>query len=368
MAVYYSSKALRVWAETQVTEGTPIAATVFATTNAIAMLEPEFSLANTTENAEYYDSETVIDGFTELTDRTMEISGGIFMPALSEPGIGDAPSEVNFPLEKLFACAGTSITYSGTGATSKVALIKDASSTDKLTIMASAVSADSPTLHKCFRAFDAYTSFDLEMIVGKKAKFKAMLKGTPVDWAPVAEAFPQEETVINPDYGIQKTFVAGNLRSATLIQAHIVKFGSKAFNTGADDLPTPFSSTVKNFCFQKASFPNLFGFNYERSQTSCRLGFDRVPVISDFSISILEEDLAGVIQSDTMEQNVTDPKIGLMDFCALALRYGVVGGSEVYLQFDKLQLVDSKNAVIGAKKAKELSFKGYGLVHLHFAV
>lgn len=351
MAKRYSKKADQIWVSAQAVEGVPTATASILATDAIACTDPTFDIEISSDTLEYAGDEFSRDVRTDITDRVINASFQTLLPALGIPAA--APTIADFPQEALWESTGATVTYSGTAGTSKVTASNNVVSTTKTTIMCSSVSADDPTKQKIYKGFDANTTMDLELEIDKRVKLKWSPKGIPTDWALTPEAFPAEITKIVPDFGIQKTKIMPAIRAFSVTQSELVVWGSKGYNTGADDLPAPFAGTVKNFCFTKITASDFFGFSWERLHNSCQSGFEKSASIPSVVITIMEDDLAATLQPDT---DVANGGM-LQGYFALGLEFGKVAGFTAYISFDKLQHVDTKNTDVGGRKAKELTFK-----------
>lgn len=336
-----------------ITAGTATVATLsgVAKTDVIACIEPTYDTEISSDTLEFAGDEFSRDIRTDITDRVLGCSFTTLVPALGIPA--GAPSSYEFPLEYLFESTGATVTYSGVIASSEVKVSNDVVSTNQVTIMVAAVSADDPTLQKVYRGFDGNTTVDLEMEIDKRAKLKWNPKAIPVDDAATPETFPEEIAKIVPDYGNQKDLNLPTLSAKTLTQAELVVYGSLGYGTGTLDLPAPFTGTVKNFCFSKIMAANLFGFTWERLHNSCQTGFEKLVAIPDVVITILEDDLNATLIPD---RNVTAGGM-LEGYFAFALEYGKVEGKTLHLTFDKLQCVNVKNTEVGSRSAKEITFK-----------
>ena len=351
MAKSYSKKARGIVISAQAVEGVPTVIGSVLPADSIACFEPTYDTEISSDTLEYAGDEFSRDIRTDITDRVLGCSFTTLVPALGVPAA--APGITNFPLETLFESTGATVTYSGTAGTSKVKVSNDVVSSNQVTVMVAAVSADDPTLQKVYRGFDGNTTVDLEMEIDKRAKLKWSPKAIPVDDAATPEVFPQEITKIVPDYSNQKDLNLPTLSAKNLTQAELVVFGSKGYGTGTLDLPAPFAGTVKNFCFSKITAANLFGFTWERLHNSCQTGFEKLVATPDVVITILEDDLSATLIPD---RNVTAGGM-LEGYFAFALEYGKVAGKTFYLTFDKLQCVNVKNTEVGSRSAKELTFK-----------
>jgi hypothetical protein len=356
MAKHYSKKARGFVISAQTTEGIPTAAASIVASDSLACFEPTYDVEISNETMEYAGDEFSRDSRTDLTDRVLNMSCSTLMPSLGLPTA--APTISDFPQETLYSVSGASVAYIGTStATAQVKVTNAVTSASKATLAVAAVSSDDTSLQKVYRGFDGNTVVDLEMEIDKRAKLKWSLKAIPVDWAATPEDFPEEITKVVPDYGVQKDNVMPTLSMRNITQAEIVVFGSKGYNAGTTDLPTPFTGTEKTFCFSKLSAPNLFGFSWERVQNSCQTGFEKLPVVPTVSFTVIEDDtLADLIP----DRNFEDLHGMLEGYFAFALCYGTVAGKKAYIEFDKLQCVDVKNTEVGSRAAKELKFNNCG--------
>lgn len=360
MAKSYSKKARGIFIVPQAVEGVPTPVATTFPSHVIACFEPTYETDISSDTLEFAGDEFSRDIRTDITDRVLNCGFTTLIPALGIPAA--APVITDFPLEHLFESTGASVTYSGSAGTSVVKVSNDVISSDKVTVMVAAVSADDPTLQKVYRGFDGNTTVDLEMEIDKRARLKWSPKAIPVDDAATPETFPQEITKIVPDYGNQKDLNLPTLSAKNLTQAELVVYGSKGYGTGTLDLPAPFSGTVKNFCFSKIMAANLFGFTWERLHNSCQTGFEKLVATPDVVITILEDDLSATLIPD---RNVTAGGM-LEGYFAFALEYGKVAGRTFYLTFDKLQCVNVKNTEVGSRSAKEITFKNCSYATLYW--
>ena len=255
---------------------------------------------------------------------------------------------------------GCSVTYSGADSGAQVTISNSVISNVKSSGLLTTVSPDAPTLQKVYKVFDAVATVDMELEINKRLRFNFNVKATPVDWANPAEAFPFEMSKIASDYGVQKTNVMPSIRSPQVKQCQLEVFGSKQFNTNTTDLPTPFTGTVKNFCFTKISAPNLIGYSWEVFHNSCQSGVDLTRELTEVTLSILEDDLTAPLQPDTQKEAGGM----LTQFYTLGLWLGNVKGKDLYLSFSKLQCVDAKVSEIGARRARDVMFKNCGTITL----
>lgn len=350
----------------QAAEGTPELTDDLVAATALAGFDPSFNIVLEAENTEYVGDDLLIDGQTTITDKTIEFSRGIFLPRIGVVGTGIAPDDTQMPWEHLFTSAGAAITYTGTGATSQVKAANNAVSNDLLTGMVGSISPDAPTVQKNYKFFNARATIDLEIEIKRRATLKFNIKGLPVDALPVPEAFPFMDDKLVPDYGTQKQLIMPPLFDYSLKQFELVKHGTKAYNTGTTDLPTPFAGTVKSMCFQKISAVNLYGFMLERFQNSCSSGFDKQKIIADVVITVLEDNVAATWQPDSVNYSAISGAMQEQDF-ALGMYWGASAGFKVYLAWDKLQLADVKGVEVGPYKGKELTFKNNGQFALIWA-
>ena len=366
MSKRYSKKARGIVISAQAVQGIPTATGLVLPTDSIACFDPTYDTEITSDTLEYAGDEFERDIRTDITDRILGVGFTTLMPSLGIPAA--APTITDFPQEVLYESTGATLTYSGSAGTSKVTVSNTVTSATEMTVMVAAVSSDDPTLQKVYRGFNGNTSVDLEMEIDKRAKLKWSPKAVPVDAAATPESFPAEITKIVPDYGLQKTNVMPTLSASSITQAELVVFGSKSYTgsvnsgigLGTADLPTPFTGTVKNFCFSKIMAVNLFGFTWERLHNSCDSGFEKLVATPDVVITILEDDMSAVLLPDT---NVANGGM-LEGYFAFALEYGKVAGKTAYLTFPKLQHVNTKNTEVGSRSAKELTFKNCSTVTL----
>jgi len=101
----------------------------------------------------------------------------------------------------------------------------------------------------------------------------------------------------------------------------------------------------------KGNFANFFGFDYQRYLMTSQEGFSKKAVPTDVSITVLEDETGG-----------TDfnPEANIEKFFELDLKWGTGAGKYVALHYDKVQLVDSKDAEIGSFFGKDLSMRNTG--------
>jgi hypothetical protein len=358
----YSKKARAILISAQAVAGIPTASADIVGADSLACFEPSYSIETTQESIEFAGDEFSRDSRTDITDRVLNVSFSSLLPSLPTPVA--AATITDFPQEVLFESTGASVIYgAGTGAAARVTVTNSQTSSTKMTMFVSAVSSDDLSLQKVYGGFDGNSTLDLEMEIDKRVRLKWSAKSIPVDWAATPAPFPEEIPKVDPDYGVQKDNVMPTLSMRNVLQAELVVFGSKGYQAGTEDLPLPFTGTVKNFCFSKLTANALFGFTWERLHNSCQTGFEKLVSVPDISITILEDDTSAVLQPD---RNIADG--GMQEqYYAFGLTFGSVGGKKVYLTFDRIQCVDSKPTEIGSRAAKELTFKNCSFATLMFA-
>ena len=371
MANFYDKKAGQLWLLRQSAVNVPKVAADFASTDAIAGFDFTFGITNTQETIEFSDNISNREQFTGITDRTCEVSNTTYFPGFSDyAGLtgSTAATEANFYLERLFDIAGCTITYAAS-ATHDITITGTIGASDTLaTALQSASTPQTPTVQKLFRFYNARALVDLELELNKRSKLKWMIKGIPVELLEPAEDFPETQTTVVADFGVQKTGFAPIFRAPMVQQAEFAVWGSKAYNTGADDLPTPFAGTVKNFCISKLSAANLFGYTLERLSTTCGDEFNLVTVNPDLVITIMEPEVGttGYSEPDAVLSHSTATGAMLEQFYAFALQWGTVAGKKYYIAWDKLQCVDSKPVEVAGKRGRDLTFKNNGQVTIKF--
>ena len=341
MGYKYHQQAKFLLAAVQSVEGTPVTP---AAADALATFTPDFSVNISTENFMYSGSELDRDEGIIISDKYAEASAETFLPALTPIGTGIAASNTNFPWYRLFAAAGAAITYdAGTGTAAKVTVSNSTTGTTLLTMDLLQESGADATNQNLYRIYDARANCDLDITSGSKARLKWSFKANTFDAIPAnAGQFPKlQNPKIVPSYSAQKTYTLPSFRMSTLTLCELAAYGT-AFTGG----------TTKNFCFNKLSAPNLFGFEFGRFLTACEEGFDKGATATDVTITILADRADATFVAEKMIENLYH----------LQFAWGSVAGQRAKIIFDKLQVVNVADSTIGNYLAKDVTFRNVGPV------
>jgi hypothetical protein len=100
-------------------------------------------------------------------------------------------------------------------------------------------------------------------------------------------------------------------------------------------------------------------------------GFVKEATRTDVTLTILEDRVVGAVGSTAIwnpDASVSSGLSGAMleGYFALALGWGTQVGQRIYLEWDKLQLMDVKNADISGYSGKDLVFRNTGKTTIKF--
>lgn len=345
MGYKYHQQAKFMLASVQSVEGTPVTP---VGSDAIATFTPDFSLNISTETFSYAGNELDRTEGLVVTDKYVEVSADSFLPALSPIAAGVAASNTNFPLYRLFIAAGAAVTYdAGLGTAAKVTVSNSTTGNSLLTTDLVQESPADATNQTLFRIYDCRAMCDLDITVGSKAKLNWRMMGNTFDTITAnAGQFPKlQNPKLVPAYGTQKTYTLPSFRMSQLTMAELQPIGT-AFTGG----------TTKNFCFQKLSAPNLFGFEYGRFLTACEEGFDKGAVTTDVTITVLMDRAdATFVPEKMLEQEYH-----------LTFSWGSTVGQRAKITFDSLKVSNIANSTIGNYVARDITFRNGGNVSIEF--
>jgi hypothetical protein len=164
---------------------------------------------------------------------------------------------------------------------------------------------------------------------------------------------PTEDTTLTQDFDTQKIpgYIAPVLRASNITTSHLVKEASLTAETvAAATLGT------KNVCFCKLSASNAFATDMARYLTGCEDGFTRKAMVTDVTLTILEEKADATYNPDTSK--------GARHRFYLAV--GSVAGRKFAVEFTMLILKDVKDTTHMGLRAKDLTFENRGQTKLYW--
>ena len=145
----------------------------------------------------------------------------------------------------------------------------------------------------------------------------------------------------------------GIVTSATTVQ-YFAK-GVSGSGTATGTITAKKGDTAPSvFCFSTLSAPNFFGFDYQRYQTGCDIGFTKGAIATDISVTMLEDQVGGTS---------FNPDVNVTKFFALHLEFGSVAGTagtKVAYLWDKAQIANVKQGKIATYLARDVSFRNTG--------
>lgn len=300
--------------------------------NAIAALTLSAPfVSRTTESFTYSGNELDRDELNVVTDTMATFDFETLMPSLGTiAGTDPVLSEVPYP--ELWQAANMAVVLS-TGSAGKVTFTNSVASNSFLTVQLRESSADVAT-QKTYTLKDVRGGLDLDMSIPSKARIKWSFMGNYVSQA--------DTTAIVPDYGLQKSDIAPNITSSTVVSSQLSTY------TGSTE-PTYVNGT-KTLCFQKVSASGINGFERTRFQTSCLDGWDNGAAATDVTVSILEDRAAATFNPDT----------NIELYHGMYFDWGPATGAKVGVYFHKVQLVDVTKAEIANFISQELKFRNTG--------
>ena len=346
MGYKYHQQAKFMLAAVQSVEGTPVTP---AGSDAIATFTPDFTLNISNETFKYAGSELDRSEGLVITDKYVEFSADSFLPALSPLATGIAASNSNFPLYRLFAAAGATVTYdAGTGVAAKVTVSNSTTGSTLLTTDLIQESSADATNQNLYRCYDCRAQADLDITIGSKAKLNWKMMGNTFDTIPAnAGQFPKlQNPKLVPSYGTQKSSVLPSVRMSQITLAELQPIGT-TFTGG----------TTKNFCIQKLTAANLFGFEYGRFLTGCEEGFDKGAVTTDVVMTVL---------TDRADATFVPEKMLELEY-HYQLAWGTVVGQRCKIIFDSLKVSNISRTTIGNQIANDITFRNNGSVTIEFS-
>lgn len=328
MTTKFHEKNVAIFAEVQVSEGTP--ATIVAA-DAIAVTEVTGGETRTTEAFQYLGDSldrseitTVKDTFANVTLKTMMPTLGTLNPSLTED---------NVPLSKLWRSCGGDLAVNGT--TGEVTITNSIVADELLTLEYRKSSPEATGGdQKVFVFSDCRGSVDISLEAGSRTTVTFNYLGN--------SATPTMETAITPNIGNQIINAAAVVELANMQTATIEEI---------TDLTGPTYGAPQTFCVNTFNAPNFFGFEYERYKLTCQEGYTKGATPTDVTAVILEDEVGGTD---------FDPDANVTKYFRVTLKWGLGAGKFVTLQMNQLQLANVAEAKISKYFGRELSLRNTG--------
>lgn len=340
--------------------GVPIAANAFSDIDGIAGFDPSWDIVNTSDTVKYADAVNSKDEFYSIKEREQTWTSSTYLPGFADYASltgTDPATDANFNTAIMFKLAGATVTYEATAQHTIMVSTETGLANTVGTMVVTEWKKDDIAVEKCYRAFNTRAMVDLDFTIGERAKLTWTFKGVPVESLEPSEAYPEERAYIGADYRTQKTAIAPVLRAAQFNQAQFVPYVT------GDDLPTPFTGTIKTFCIQKITATNLFGLELVRLQTTCSDEYEQQEIATDVVVTIMEEALDPALPQPDALQGVSVYSEAMLERnFQFGLQWGDTAGKRYYLEWTKLQLTNSKPTVVEGQLARELTFRNCGYV------
>jgi hypothetical protein len=105
----------------------------------------------------------------------------------------------------------------------------------------------------------------------------------------------------------------------------------------------------------------------QRLQTTCADEYELKEVATDVVVTIMDESLDPALpQPDALQGTSVYSEAMLERSFQFGLQWGDTAGKKYYMEFTKLQLVNSKPAKVQGQIARELTFRNCGYVRIMF--
>jgi hypothetical protein len=300
--------------------------------NAVAVLNLNYSTELESEAFQYTGDELDRDETTVIKDKYAKFDFETFVPSLGTIA-GDDPTVYEVPMVDFFGAAGMALVLS-TDSSGTATFTNSEASNEYLTVEIRRSSPDIPNDQKTFITSDCRGSIDFSGVVGTKGKLKWNFMGNLVSVV--------DKDKITPDFGDQKTEIAGSFKSTTIVTSQLDLYSG--------EIEPTYTATTKNVCFQKLEAPNFTGFDYSRYQTGCIDGWSKGAVPSDVTLTILEDKASATYNPDDHIEKLH----------GLYIDYGTTTGKKVGLRFHKMQLAGITNSEVAEYAGQDLKFRNVG--------